>query len=776
LPSVFGFGKTKMMLILFKQYHSRILAFILGLTSVIGQVLLLRELVTVFYGNETAYAVILASWLFWVSVGSLLSGYIVSRVSRPAVIISMLYLLTALFLPATIIVTRFIKIILGSQTGEIIGLFPMCVSAYLLLAPLTILLGALFTFICRFNENGESPASGAYAVSTVYIWESVGAAVGGFLLSFILLHFFDALMLAVMITIVDLSTILFLSEPRSWAFKLGVVSILFFVLFSVTGMVGQLDFLTRQQQWRGLKVLATTDSIYGNLVLTQVGPDYSLYENGLLSFTTRDDQTSEEDVHFPMSQHPDPRKILLIGNGLGGALREVLKYPHVRVDYVELDPEVVRLSQKHLDQKYLHVLNDERVRMIHTDGRWLIKRNEEKYDVLIINLGDPYTAMINRYYTKEFFQETSRILSADGILSMSVTSSANYLNEETRDFLRSLHTTLRTVFPEVRSIPGDSNIFLVSQRPGVLTLDVQVIMQRLKDRSIQTQYVREYNLPYRLSPDRIREIDRILEQPGQLNTDAHPIAYLYDIILWSTHFDDRLSGVMKKLQAVKAGHILIILPLLILMAGAAITKVRPTFPVTLSIMATGFSEIIFQVLVILAFQTLYGYAYYRIGLIIASFMAGLVGGSLLARRLLAIRYPTIRNVYLLAQGAICGYPLLIPWVFVAFRDSQRLQQFPQVFAVTFGLLPVIAGFLGGLQYPLAVKIVNDYKSKATGKVTQIAGLLYGLDIFGATVGALIAGTVLIPLFGITTLAYICAVINATVLVLLGVREKRKNPV
>ena len=89
-----------------------------------------------------------------------------------------------------------------------------------------------------------------------------------------------------------------------------------------------------------------------------------------------------------------------------------------------------------------------------------------------------------------------------------------------------------------------------------------------------------------------------------------------------------------------------------------------------------------------------------------------------------------------------------------------------VFATTFTCLPIIAGFIGGLQYPLAAYFnLMDVKGRQ-GEGAVVAGGLYAFDTFGAMIGALLTGAVLIPLLGIKAVAYFCAVLNFAVFILL----------
>ncbi len=253
-----------------------------------------------------------------------------------------------------------------------------------------------------------------------------------------------------------------------------------------------------------------------------------------------------------------------------------------------------------------------------------------------------------------------------------------------------------------------------------------------------------------------------------MNRDTRPMAYLYDIVLWSTHFNSAFKNLVVKIQGVTLSH-LMVFPALILGTGLLVRRFSQTSAVTLSIMTTGFSEIIFQLIVILAFQTLYGYAYYKIGLIIASFMGGLVVGSLAAQRIIAGRPQDIPRIYKMAQAGICLYPLLLPLVFIFFRDAAVLQRFAGAFASVFACLPVIAGFIGGLQYPLATYLLYTLRPSKEGRelmAAQPAGFLYAVDVLGATIGALVTGIFLVPLLGIPAVAVLCAVLNAAVFVLL----------
>ena len=455
-------------------------------------------------------------------------------------------------------------------------------------------------------------------------------------------------------------------------------------------------------------------------------------------------------------------RVLLIGNGPGGALAELLKYPGLTVDYVELDPQVIDLVQDHFPPRLVSVLRNKRVNIVHTDARLLVKRTDERYDALILNVGDPSSALINRFYTTEFYREARHVLEPEGVLAFAVSSSANYLNEENKDFLRTINTTLRTEFSDVRSVPGDSHVFLAALRPGVIAMDHGRIEAALKSMDINTDYF-ALDLPSRMNTMRLQQINDVLKTEGRINRDLKPVAYLYDVLLWSTHFNTSLRQVFLRLRGLTVLHLMAV-PLLVLAIGVFFRKRA----VDLSIVTTGFSEIVFQVLVILAFQSLYGYVYYRIGLIMASFMAGLVLGVNVAQRTIVNAPDKVWSRYRQVQVMICVYPLLLPLVFTLFAQT-RVGTLPLA-PFVFTLLPIVAGAIGGFQYPLAVQL------KSRGEQAQApAAALYALDVLGAALGALVTATVLIPLLGVTVVAIFCAVLNAAVLgVLVTAGNKRRR--
>ena len=81
---------------------------------------------------------------------------------------------------------------------------------------------------------------------------------------------------------------------------------------------------------------------------------------------------------------------------------QALQHPSLeRVDYVELDPAVFDLARRYFPEEWKQIQAEQRVWVHPVDGRRFIKSTREKFDVVILNLADPQTAQLNRFYTRE---------------------------------------------------------------------------------------------------------------------------------------------------------------------------------------------------------------------------------------------------------------------------------------------------------------------------------------------------------------------------------------
>ena len=390
--------------------------------------------------------------------------------------------------------------------------------------------------------------------------------------------------------------------------------------------------------------MGSRDSIYGNLAVIETGNIRSIYDNGVILANAPDENAAEEAVHYALLEHPAPKRILLIGGGVNGSIAQALKHPTVeRIDYVELDPALIDMARQFFPVQSAPLVSDPRVHVHYADGRYFLrnylKTTGDTFDVIILNVPDPQTAQLNRFYTAEFFRSARDHLAPGGLLALQLRSSEDYISPDLAEFLRCIHHTLQEVFPYVVAIPGETIHFFAATRPDVLTDNPQTLIARLQERNLKTQYVREYFIPFRMMPDRMEQIREQLQPLAStpVNRDFEPIAYYFDVVLWSTQFK---LGYSRWFQA--AAHIaftrVIDAVLVITWFGGVLLVLVPNrekrarSAAAYCMAATGFTLMALQIFLLLAFQSIYGYVYQQLAILIAMCMAGIALGSWLGIR------------------------------------------------------------------------------------------------------------------------------------------------
>jgi spermidine synthase len=773
---------------------------LIGFTAVVAQIVLMRELIVVFYGNEISLGLMLANWLLWTAVGSSLLGRIAGRFQEPRKLVGALQAAVAVVFPLTIVAVRASRSAFQTTPGELLGPWPMFLTSLVTLSLFCVVSGFLFAAGSRLyaQETGSKIAAGT---ASVYLLEAAGSGLGGILASLLLIRYLAAVEIAALVGLLNLLAAAGLLVRRA-AYRGALVAALLasfaLVVFPVASP--RLEKASLASLWRGYGLIAARNSVYGNLVVTQSEGSRSLYENGLVVFTVPNPEAAEEAVHFALLQHAMPKSLLLIGGGVSGSIAQALQHPSLeRVDYVELDPAIFDLARQHFPKEWAAIQSDPRVKTHNTDGRLFLKGTDSRFDVIIVNLPDPQTAQLNRFYTLEFFQEAARHLEPGGVFSFQVTGGENYISPALAEFLRCLNKTLRAAFAEVTAMPGAAVHFFAATQAGILVTSPDTLLERLRARRLKAAYVREYYIPFRLSPDRVRDLeDQIEPQPSTpVNRDFAPIAYYFDMVLWGTRFQRGPSEWVAGLARVRFEGVLGVvaagmLGLLVLaLAAGAVGWRRTVAPVPLSVRANsgrgykvtagfcvaamGFTMMALEMLLLLGFQAIYGYVYHQLAILIAVFMLGMAAGTWLQLRRLRgasgeglIDPAQPESAASIANQARADWRALAGLQIVAalsalllcalFDLCSRVTSGPGLLVISDVMFPglaLLAGMLGGYQFPLASRI---YFSGGNGS-RQSAGGLYGLDLLGACLGAVALSLYLFPVFGFLRSAVLIAMVN-----------------
>lgn len=740
------------------KYNLKLFYGLIGCTAVITQVIYIREYMTVFYGNELSIGIVLAIWLFWTAIGSIASNILIKPIHTYYKIISLVLLCLALFIPFTLVLIRLSRILFETVRGETLGLAPIIFSSILMLAPVCLLLGGLFVLASKSHSDDYVHATGI-----VYKYEALGSAAAGMILSYLLLEWLNSFQILFVISSFNLLMILLMNWKIiviKWRIVNVILIILLILLFPY--FAGQLQNYTNTRLWAEFNLLETKHSPYGNLAVIEVDGEHSLFENGIKSASSDDISGNEEIVHYALLEHKNPQTVLLIGGGISGVINEMLKYPSVQtIDYAELNPAKVQLAEMYFSENWQKIEEDHRVNIHLIDGRKFVKHVEEKYDVVIINAGDPVNANINRFYTAEFFSEINLILNNSGIFTFQVSGSENYLSDQLLKFLKIVNNTLKSEFKEVKILPGDNIHFFASAQKGIVSLDADLLIRRMKGRNINNHYVNEHYINFKLMPDRIQDLklQLIQQQDTFINKDFQPVAYFFNITFWSSQFSTFFNTWFKYMQNISFEIFLLVIVCLFLLFVSIVYFVRgKNMRVKLvsesGVFIMGFSLIAFELMILLGFQAIFGYIYHQMALLIGIFMAGMAAGSGVS-----LFYIKQNDIYLKKHLMAIHFCLAImPVLLIIFLnqgslimknvDEILLSQF------IFPALAFVSGGIGGYQFPVASKI---YFSKINK--TQNIGILYGLDILGAMAGTILLSTIIIPLFGFFKVVIFISLIN-----------------
>jgi len=695
----------------------------LGFSSTFTQIYIIREFLTVLYGNELVIGIVLACWMLLTGTGAWLGKFFNKLKGKLGFVLFLQILLT--ILPFFTVIKLDIWRSLAFPYGSMAGLTDILYASLLFQLPFCLINGFLFTAYTSLISEfaGKNRAGFAYAV------ESLGSVLGGLVVNFILLWYFGTFQsLRVLLVINILSTLLFalfLCRKRA----LILISIVSLVIIPPFFMV---DFVKLTQAWLYPKqeVIYNCSTPYGSVIVTKNSGQLNFYENGLLLFSSNNEILSEEVVHYAMIQHPSPKKILLVSGGISGMIKEVQKYNPVRIFYLELNPSVTGIGKA-----FTNIFDDPVIRVFNEDARRFLKRDVGKFDVALINLPEPSTLQINRFYTAEFFSLLKCRLNPDAVISIALPSTSDYVSESAGKVNGSLFSTLKGEFKNVMIVPGLKNYFIASDGPVYPD-----ISRLISQKEIQTVYTNPYYLDDHLLRTRSDFIKSHLPAKNLVNYDFSPVTYFYQLQYWTTYF--------KTDYLVLFSLLLIILVLIIISLNT----------ISWGLFTGGFTASSVMIMIILAFQVFYGYVFQMTGIMIMLFMAGLALGSFLGNK--TISKPSIAG-YIQIQIAIGLFALGFPFIIIGLHQADL----PDLFNYSImGLLTLVISFLAGMEYSVASLL----QSHNTGR---IASKNYSADLFGSALGAFLTSVLLLPLAGIIFTSLLLVLLNLLSVMILSLRKK-----
>ncbi|MGD9331412.1 MAG: hypothetical protein PVJ53_08870 [Desulfobacterales bacterium] len=684
-----------------------------GVASVVVQLVSLREILTLFQGNEFVIALILFCWLAWGGIGSLAARGLASRPEQVTPRrLCFLSILLAVLAPLLILGIRWLRDVVFLQ-GSSVGFYATFGFVGLTLAPYTFLLGLLLPLSLMVLRRDRPRYPGA----RVYITDNLGDTAGGALFAFALVYWATPLQavglaqLPLLAATWRLSDRAGLRRPWRWAVA-GLVLVLLggSMYWEVESLIVPLR--GRLETYR--------ETRFGRIEVYRNQGQVTLFKDGVPVTGSHQIATAEAAVHYPLAQLDRVAQVLLIA-GESGMLEEVQRHAPRAVDYLEIDPVLAEL-QFH----YGLLRTIPGLRVIPMDGRAHLQRTARIYDAIIISLPEPDTFQINRFFTDEFFQLAREHLSPGGVLSFSMPGFDNYLSASQRRKLACLYGTAGAHFRHVRLLPGARIYFLCRALP--IDTDIPAALAR---KGINTRYVRGYYYGD-VSAERIEALNRLANTPAPRNADHTPRLMQLVLQQWFDRFGTRPA------------------PFIVIMGVALVIYLARMTRPEYVLFSTGFMTMGGEILVIFAFQILFGYIYFQIGLIVTVFLAGLMPGAWLGTRMTDRAVPVLRLADLALIMLMAGLALAL---------SLPGAMLPVWFFLAFGFM---VSLTCGFQFPLALHL--------EGGGQRAVRRFFAADLMGAAAGTLVTSTVLIPYAGLMGTLSALMFLKGTSLFLLGRRR------
>lgn len=323
-------------------------------------------------------------------------------------------------------------------------------------------------------------------------------------------------------------------------------------------------------------------------------------------------------------------------------------------------------------------------------------------------------------------------------MAIRLSQSTGYIGRSMQIANGSIYNSMKSVFNNVKVTAQEYGGFYGSD--ALIDTNPEILEKRFAQREVQTEHFSQYIFRDAFSPLNVEYVRKRLGDIKFVNTDSQPSAYLYNLMLWS---DIHGGRILRHLLEVKELHVILIalaiLPFVFLSTFRQKRKV-----VYFSIFTTGFSSMAFMLVIIFAYQASYGYIYEMIGMLAALFMIGLFVGAYLSR-FVKKALQTLFNLELMTIILV----LISSMFFVA-------EPF-------FYVLILLLGLITGRQFSTANLCLHEH---------EVAGKLYGIDLVGSFLGALIPSIVLIPLFGsLHALLFIAGMKAFSAVMILCVRDR-----
>lgn len=724
------------------SYNKKLLLITLyfGFTSAIAQVLLIREMLTVFRGNEFIIGIIFSAWFLGIYLGARFNAGAIKQILEMRIKISLFIL--PLILLLTIYEVHFIPILLPHTPGTFYSIGSEFALSIILVMPVSIFIGFFFPPIVTLS----SPEDGTSAGGNIFSVESFGSFIGGLLFSFVLIDYLNPM--AICSLLIFISLCLFVA---TW----GKKSLLPLLVIPVILILASNKIETEIFKfiWNKTHAGALADysrTRYQMIYMDSIENEVNVYGDGVFYYTLPDSFSSRAIFHLINGlRNSRNDRILVFGSGCGSLVNNLLKAGTAEIYYCEPDKKLFRMLKPYRDKYYPGLEKNPGLRVINADYKYFLSSTNEKFDFIICLPPAPSNAMLNRYYTGEIFALCRERLKDKGIFLTRMHGFSNYMGPELKKFNASIYKSLSTQFPVILKTSGEPVYMIGAKKSGIIPPDAESLIKKYKKNypAISGMGI-EKEIIENFKPDELRmlfektQIEYFDSQiipllPGtDENLDRAPRAYWQYLLFFAQQEGSLFYSLFKSRLLLPALSVIISL-IVFFSAYKIFGAVQLRAAVFIS--SAGFTSISAVIIMITLYQNFYGVIYHRISLINSVFMLGLAAGSWYAvKKKLKFSWKI---------------PFLLLPVFagIVFFIQLRLE-------FLFWLIILLCSLISGAIFPSLFILLSNEDRHIT------ASNLDAMDHFGALMGSLLTMIVLIPFAGITgAVIFNIIIVSATVI-------------
>ena len=680
--------------------QGRLAIFVSGFTMLMVQVLLLRELTSLYVVNELIVGVFLSFWLLFAGAGAFTASRFRSFNVKYSGIFPLLTGVSAYFSLWMLYLVKGWLIPGGVPPGLWEWLVMTAVITFVFCFPA----GMLFTWF----SASLSQISQRRQTESVYVFEQLGSLVAGLLFSLVAVLWLDAFSAISFLFLINVLVSLILIAPiKGKIFQMLSVLGVFAILLMI--FLPQYNFAKEKVLERPVR--QTFFSPYGSIDVLGNKETSDFFGKGQFFSDQLRPENIEEALHPALLLHPDPQRLLMVNVGVG-LLSEALKYKRLQVDFISPDGARIEIEKILLAQ--INGLSS-RVRFIQDDPvRYLSRQQDDGYDVVLIGGGVPDDLASTRFFTTEFLSEVKRNMRGNGLL---VTGGIDYPSLEDGQMTKILNIlkgTIKTAFPHVRIWSGNKLFFVASQheiRAGWYDFHPEVIARN--------QFLNATNHPPLYLKQKRDRVEASIMKEGPVNTRIKPVLFRMALQRMGSILDMNMTWLVGVLS------VLVLIGLLVFRASSK------------GVFMSGFVLGGMQVAILLFWQLVMGDLYRATGILFSLFMAGLVLGGIMGKRQIFIFRARYFPALLISMGLVSeiALPLLgrlaEAWIFPF---------------VVFAVVMMLA-ILGGGIFVVGLSMVR-------GRVEQSAALTYVADVAGGALGFFLTAIFLVPYSGLVNTGYL----------------------